>query len=77
MHDGLAETNSLCNCGRTVYILSRRDQPDCIICLDCGNGMLKTSHDQNIGGWIVGFIDNPTMLRLRDVAKRPVNNPKK
>jgi hypothetical protein len=40
-----------CACGHQAYELKETDEPDCIICLDCGSGMFKTNFDADTGDW--------------------------
>jgi hypothetical protein len=66
--DSLQATDAKCACGHRVYELKRKDQQDNVVCLDCRNGILKTSFDADTGGWLAVWIDNPTKLRLRKLA---------
>ena len=66
--DSLQAIDAKCSCGHRVYELKRSDQQDSIVCLDCGNGMSKTSFDADTGGWLEGWIDHPTMHGLRKLA---------
>jgi hypothetical protein len=66
--DSLQALDARCSCGQRAFILKRTDQPDSVVCLDCGNGMLKTSFDADTGGWLGGWIDRPMLLALRKVA---------
>jgi hypothetical protein len=66
--DSLQAMDAKCACGHRVYELKRKGQQDSVVCLDCANGMFKTSFDADTGGWLAGWIDNPTMLRLRKLA---------
>ena len=66
--DSLQAIDAKCACGHRVFELKRKDQADSVVCLDCGNGMLKTSFDADTGGWLAGWIDRSTMLALRRVA---------
>lgn len=67
--DSLQPLDAKCACGHRVYELKRTDQEDSVVCLDCGNGMLKSSFDADTGdGWLKGWIDHATMLVLRKLA---------
>jgi hypothetical protein len=66
--DTLQPMDAKCACGHRVYELRRKDQQDSVVCLDCGNGMFKTTFDADAGGWLAGWIDRSTMLRLRKLA---------
>ena len=66
--DSLRAMDAKCACGHQVFELKQSDQADSVVCLDCGNGMFKTSFDANVGGWLARWIDNATMLRLRKLA---------
>jgi uncharacterized membrane protein len=66
--DSLQAIDAKCACGQRVYVLKREEEQDSVICLDCGNGMFKTSFDADTGGWLAGWMDRPTMLRLRKLA---------
>jgi hypothetical protein len=66
--DSLQAIAAKCACGHRVFELKRKDHQDSVVCIDCGNGMFKTSFDADTGGWLAGWIDHPTMLALRKLA---------
>ena len=66
--DSLRALSAKCACGCTVFELKRHGENDSVVCLDCGNGMFKSSFDAHTGGWMAGWINPQTMLRLRDVV---------
>lgn len=57
-----------CSGGHPLFEMQQSHQAASVVCLDCGNGMLKTSFDNNTGGWLAGWIDSETMLSLRKLA---------